>query len=256
MKETELVRNRIIDLSRMSYERGIYTYSDFLTLAEQSDFDAVIKSGELYTHDYVISGGCEGAERVMVRFGSLEQLGYEEPWPIACIKIAPLQPKFAEKLEHRDVLGCLMNLGIERSLLGDIIADTSQECIFYIFSKEHIAETICQELVRIRHTSVVAEIVDAKELNVSLSLKDLNLQVKSERIDLVVSHTYNLSRSQAATLFSEKKIFINGRLMENESYILKNDDVVSVRGCGRFIYRGATGTTKKGNLIIGISKYC
>lgn len=262
MTETELIKNHIIDLSRMSYERGIYTFSDFMTLAEQSDLFDVARAGELYSNKYTVSGGYEGAERVVVRFGTIEELGYEQPWPISCIKITPLNAKFAESLSHRDVLGSLMNLGIERHLLGDILLpkssvaenDKNVACA-YVFALEHIATTICNELTRIKHTSVMATVVEDMDSIPRPSLQNVNMQVKSERIDLVVAHTYNLSRSQASELFLAKKVFINGRLMENESHTLSEADIVSVRGYGKFIYGGATGKTKKGNLNVTIDKY-
>ena len=261
MTETELTKNHIIDLSRMSYERGIYTFSDFLTLAEQSDLIDAARAGDLYTRNYVIFGGYEGAERVMVRFGTLEELGYEQPWPMACIKITPLNAKFAEALSHRDVLGSLMNLGIERHLLGDILLFKSMDdgkkidACAYVFVLEHIASTICNELTRIKHTSVLATVVEDMESVPGPTLQSTTMQVKSERIDLIIAHSYNLSRSQASELFIGKKVFINGRLMENESHILNESDIVSVRGYGKFVYGGVIGKTKKGNLNVTIDRY-
>lgn len=63
-------------------------------------------------------GGREEAERKILRFGSEAELGYEQPFPICCIRIRPLSAKFADKLSHRDYLGALMNLGIERSTMA------------------------------------------------------------------------------------------------------------------------------------------
>ena len=255
MDKSDIFKNHMIDLSRVSYERGIYSYSDFLTLSEQSDFSFAAREGKLYTKDYSVFGGCEGAERIMVRFGSRESLGYDEPWPIKCIEVSPLNQKFAENLSHRDVLGSLMNLGIERGLLGDIIMPVNEGDSIYFFVKAHIADTLCRELGRIRNTSVRAEIKDLTVGKIEPKLEEINLLVKSDRIDLVTAHLYKMSRSQAAEMFLEKKIFVNGRLMENESYNLKNGDVVSVRGFGRFIYKGIMGKTKKGNLNAVVYKY-
>lgn len=257
MDETQIFKNRLLDLSRTCYEHGIYTYSDFLTLAEQSDFSDLTHTGRLYSNNYTLYGGYDGAERIIIRFGSIDELGFDQPWPISCIKFSPLNNKFAENVTHRDVLGSLMNLGIERHLLGDILIPSNKDSsvLAYVFAQEHIAQTICDELTRIKHTSVYGTIVNNPEDIPTPSLLDVNLQVKSERIDLIVAHVFNLSRSQAAKLFIDKKIYVNGRLSENESLVLKATDVVSVRSYGRFIYNGITGTTKKGNLNITISKY-
>ena len=75
--------------------------------------------------------------------------------------------------------------------------------------------------------------------------------VASLRCDGIVSAVWRLSRSQGQTLFSQKKVFVNGRLTENGSQMLKDGDTVSVRGFGKFIFRGEKNTTKKGRLVIG-----
>ena len=75
--------------------------------------------------------------------------------------------------------------------------------------------------------------------------------VASLRCDGLVSAVWRLSRSQGQTLFSQKKVFVNGRLTENGSLMLKDGDTVSVRGFGKFIFRGEKNTTKKGRLVIG-----
>lgn len=63
-------------------------------------------------------GGFDGAERVMVAFGPAPE---PADYPITCLHIAPKQEKFAEELTHRDYLGTLMGLGLERRVLGDIL---------------------------------------------------------------------------------------------------------------------------------------
>ena len=79
--------------------------------------------------------------------------------------------------------------------------------------------------------------------------------VSSERIDGVVAHVYKYSRSQDNELFRAGKIFLNGRCCENTSTVLKEGDTISVRGEGRFIYRGVQRSTKSGNLSVEIDVY-
>lgn len=233
----------------MSFEKGVYTFSDFLTLAEVSDLYECKK--ELYA-GFTVFGGFEGAERCIARFGTEENLGFIQEFPIDCIKIYPLQKKFAQELNHRDFLGSLMNLGIERAKLGDIVV---REDAAYIFVNKLLSQTVCEELTRVKHTSVRAEIVtDVGELP-RPEFKECVVQIKSERLDAVVAKVFNLSRSQSAQLFPTGRVFCDGRLMENESHTLKNGAVISVRGYGKFIYCGVGGTSKKGNLYATVRKY-
>ena len=75
-------------------------------------------------------GGTNDCERVMLRFGDGELCGYDEEFPIVCIEISPVSEKFGEALTHRDYLGALMNLGIERSTFGDIVIKDKRAFLF------------------------------------------------------------------------------------------------------------------------------
>ena len=112
------LKKRFAELAERSYQKNVYVFTDFLNLSEQAVFFE--QERELSYAGYTLWGGTESSERRMLRFGTEELLGYEEPFPITCIRIRPAAKKFAEDLNHRDFLGALMHLGIERSVLGDI----------------------------------------------------------------------------------------------------------------------------------------
>ena len=122
MDDVELLKKRFIELANRAYNSGVYTFTDFLGLAEQSAFSEIKK--ELRGIPYTAFGGAVGAERVMIRFGSEEVCSYEQPFPISVVKIEPSSQKFADKLTHRDFLGSILNLGIE--LLGITLVSSLQ----------------------------------------------------------------------------------------------------------------------------------
>ena len=188
----------------------------------------------------------------MIRFGDPEELGYEEDFPIVCIKAEPVAPKFADKLTHRDFLGALLNLGIERSTLGDIpIIDN----VGYIFSKAEIAPFIISELTRVKRTDIKLSVISELPEGELYRTERKRVQAVGERVDAVIAKLFSLSRDEALTLFKRHLVFIDGRLCENNSKIPKENSVVSVRGYGRFIYRGYESTTKKGKLNIEVDLY-
>lgn len=248
--EEEFLQKRFVDLANQSYRNNIYTFTGFLSASEQDLFFRTIPQiGQI---SYTLFGGVEGCERQMLRFGSTEQLGYEEEFPICCVEIRPSAPKFADKLSHRDFLGALMNLGIERSTLGDIFIE---EKTGYVFCHEKVADYMLASVDRIRHTSVKCKLLRKAPEAVKSTLKEEHLIISSERLDVVVAKLFHLSRSQSLLLFREKKVFVNGRCMENNSGVCKAGDVVSVRGYGKFIYGGCIHETKKGNLNITLERY-
>ena len=66
---------------------------------------------------------------------------------------------------------------------------------------------------------------------------------------------YHLSRGKCIPLFQEKKVFVNGRQYENNSGVIREGDIVSVRGFGKFVYLGVVRETKKGRVTVAIEKY-
>ncbi len=250
MKEEDILKKRFLELAERSYETNTFKFTDFLGLLEQNLFEEIKK--EIYGIKYTAFGGVEGAERVMIRFGDPQELGYEEDFPISCVKIQPCSPKFADRLTHRDFLGALLNLGIERDKLGDIaIIDNCA----YLFAKSDIAEYVAASLERVKHTDVKLGLVPAPKSESLYRLEEKRLQIQSERLDAVIAKLFKISRESSALLFQKGAVFINGRVCESVSKHINGGDVVSVRGYGRFIYRGFESETRKGKLNCVVELY-
>lgn len=249
-KDIVQFKSRLKELARRSYEQNMFTFTPMLGFMEQTIFGELEE--ELRYAGYTVFGGHEHAERVMIRFGKPEELGYEEPFPIVLIHIKPLLQKFSDTFSHRDFLGALMNLGISRDLLGDILVGDRQG---FLFCQASIAEFICRELTQVKHTHVSCS--QAQELSQyeEKAPQEEEHLVASERLDGMIAQIYHLSRSQSLTLFRDKKIFVNGRLMENNSRLCKPGEIINVRGYGKFIYDGIGYTTKKGKQRIKIRIY-
>lgn len=243
MNENELTKKRLTELSHRAFERGYTTFSDFLNLEEIS----LLKS--LHTEsEYNLYGGYDNADRCVASFGECEEYQY----PISCIKIEPANQKFADELSNRDFLGALMNLGINRSTLGDIIVTNNTG---YLFCLNSIKEYILQNLDRIKHTTVrctesvlPAEIAEKKP-------EPVELTVSSQRVDITVAAVFKLSRNAVTQLVNQEKVFINSKIAYKESLTLKSGDIVSVRGKGKFIFDGEIRQTKKNKSVIGIRLY-
>ena len=249
-KEIQQLKNRFKDLANKSFQQGIYTFTSFLGLSEQDTFWQ--EEQNLRHAGYTIFGGCEDADRVIIRFGNPQELGYEIPFPIVCVHIRPLQQKFADALSHRDFLGALMNLGIERSTLGDIKVGESRA---YLFCQDSIAEYICQNLEKIKHTNVKCTITEDFESIPQEEPEIMYVQVQSLRADALLSKTYNMSREKSLELFRAGKVYVNGRLCENNSRIMKVGETINARGYGKFTLKGEPRETRKGKLAAEVAVY-
>lgn len=249
-KEIVLLKKHLLDLANQSYQNNMFTFTGFLSLHEQQLIEEIRKEiGSTYVSLY---GGNDDCERVMARFGNPEELGYEEEFPICCIKIEPLIEKFADALTHRDFLGAIMNLGIERSTIGDIFVQRKSA---FVYCNKKMAEYFLEELDKVKHTSVKCRIVtDVADLPVSEPTPQ-EVLVSSVRVDGVIAKVYNISRTGSLELFRTGRVFVNGKLMENNSYMLKDGDSVTARGFGKFTYVKEVHVTKKDKLRILIEKY-
>ncbi|MCH5198368.1 MAG: hypothetical protein J1E34_05625 [Oscillospiraceae bacterium] len=238
----------LTDLSAKTENQSIYTFSDFLSEDEQAKLLERKKELALFT----FFGGTEGTERNMVRFGSEDILGYTLPFPIVCIFAEPLNKKFADTLTHRDFLGSLMSLGIERSAIGDIIVKNNSA---YIFCTEKIAPHLLDNLYKIKHTDIKCSVCENIPSENLFETQSLRLTVSSLRADCVTAAAAHLSRGKADELFREKRVFINGASCEKTDAVMKIGDKLSLRGIGKFRLTNISGTSKKGKTILEIEKY-
>ena len=248
MNEQELCKKRFIDLSRQVNRKGIVLFSDFLNLNELNIYHQCENLLESRSETY---GGIPCAERQMIAFLP-DALYYEWEYPIAALKVVPAYPKFAEKIGHRDLLGSLMNLGVDRSKIGDILI--GEDCS-YILCEESMASYFMENLEKVRHTLVKLSVVSCEEITVHQKLAEKEGIITSNRLDSVIACVHKLSRSQSLELLRQEKVFVNGKNIQNPTYSCKKGDIVSVRGFGRFIYQSDYGATNKGRLKIKYQVY-
>lgn len=247
MTEEEIIKKRIIELGKKAYSKGVYTCSHFLNMNEQSIFKYALS--DIGNVPYKLFGGAEFCERCMLMFGSEELCGYSEEFPITGLIIKPINSKFSDDLTHRDFLGALMNLGIERDTIGDIIVGQNEA---FLFCETGVSAFIISELVRVKHTTVCCKVSMEVPESMQPRYETIRVAAASERLDVLVAAVYKLSRSSSAELFTGRKVFVNAALNENVSAVAKPGDIISVRGYGRFIYKGIAYQTKKGKFQVEI----
>ncbi|MBQ7873678.1 MAG: hypothetical protein IJ306_00745 [Oscillospiraceae bacterium] len=238
--EENMLKKRFSELAERAYSKNIYTFTEFLSPAEQALLKVTVR-GVPYHFD----GGYDFAEKAMAVFGSEELCGYEEPAPISYIKIEPCSMKFSGELAHRDFLGSVMSLGIRRSTLGDLIVKNN---IAYAPCLENIADYICENLVEIKHTAVRCSKIEHLPEEAMPVPVESEFVVASERLDSVIASIYKLSRSESKGLCEHEKVLVGGIPVLSASYTPKENDIISVRGHGKFIYCGIKLETKKGRL--------
>ena len=240
-------KNRIKELESRSFERGIFTFSDFLSPTSLSDATEMLKKG-----DFTVCGGVDFAERKMIRFGNIQDLGYEEEFPITILKITLVGGKFATPVTHRDVLGAIMGLGIERQKLGDIFINGN---FAYVISHETVAKLILLSLDSVGRNKVSVEEIDALPLDLAPKTKTQRFSVSSNRADAIICKVFNLPREDGKELFLKQLVFVNGKPIDNSSKAIRSGETVTVRGYGKFTFIKEDGQSKKGKPYVEIELF-
>ncbi len=238
MTQEKELQKRALELSERARDRGIYTRTDFLTESEAAEIARL--SLPIKPHFF---GGYSEAERCVAVFGEEEELFY--PWEsdLALLKMEPLDQKFADSLTHRDFLGAVMNLGVKRELFGDLLVF---ENTGFLFCLEHIAPFLCENLSRVKHTSVKTKISESLPEGAHPKTEERSVVCPSARADALISAVWNLSRSEGKALVEKEKVSVGGVVVSRPAKELKAGDRISVRGYGRFYFDGFERKTKSG----------
>ena len=253
MAERDFLKNRIKELDMFAYGRDIIKNTDFLDIREQSVYLSM--KNELSARSFLY-GGHEDADRRMAIFlPSYMDPEYPEAASESClglIEAKPLSERFSDELSHRDFLGAIMNLGVERSKIGDILTDGTRA---FIFVCADIAPFLCEELRRVKHTSIYCERASLSACDIRPRFEELRVNVASERAYAVLAAVFKLSRETASALIEAGNVFSDGREISKPSAELREGSRISVRGYGKFRYEGTENVTRKGRLYVIVKKY-
>ncbi|NLK73197.1 MAG: RNA-binding protein [Clostridiales bacterium] len=229
-------------------KRGAVCFTDFQNPYQLEIGAAIINSFDgICFFEY---GGFENAERkifvIYPEFVDPEDIEI----PLKAIRIVSLSKTTV--LEHKDVLGSILGLGLRRDKIGDILIDgNSADIVLY----KETAEYISLFLDKIGKDTVSCQEISFDLLNtLKQKSKTINTTVASLRADAVISSGLGESRSHAVRYIQSGKLKINHKEIISPSYLVKEGDLISIRGKGRMILEKVEGITKKDRIKIVIKR--
>ncbi len=203
-----------------------------------------------YGYNTMFFGGYDGAERKMLGVFPEWQEADMVEFPISIIRFNV--SKF-RKVTHRDYLGTLMSLGIDRSKTGDILTDDDGA---YVFVSEDIAEYVSRNINKIANAGVSVSQVNKLDFTPPKpKTAERGCVCASLRLDAVIAAAFNISRASAEKLIREGYVKLNHRETIDRSRQVDTGDLVSVRNHGRFILKDTGNNTRKGRLHITVEKF-
>lgn len=153
-------------------------------------------------------------------------------------------------LSHKDYLGALLNLGIKREKVGDILVHKDHG---YIIVKDEIGDFILYNLEKIGNKNVNITNISFKDLEIPpVEYKEIKKFLTSLRIDLVISEAFNLSRKDSMDIVKRGFVKINWEPIDKPTKEVNEGDVVSVRGYGRFVLYSIDGLSRKGRMMTNV----
>ena len=249
MTDHQELLSRLNDLDSLAQKRQMICYSDFLNMDEYSSY---LTQKHSYSCDTVPFSDIANLERQMIAFIPDAFCFNELNFPVAIFKIEPKNVKFAQEITHRDVLGAIMNLGIERKLIGDIFVSEREACFL---ANDKIKEFLLDELHQIKRTDVVLKEIFGLPDIFQTKFDEFNRSVASLRLDCIVAEFANCSRSVSERYIKQGLVYLNYKQTEQVSVLCKPGDIISVRGIGKMILDDVIGKSKKDKVVIRIKKY-
>lgn len=246
--DDKLIIAKTEDMFSLCERRGVAVFSGFLDGAEQAlIFDEMIFP---YGYNVMLYGGFDDAEKRII--GVFPE--WEEPdvsaFPIRCIKI---EGGFSRKLTHRDYLGTIMSLGIVPSRLGDIVVG---EGYAYVFIHEDVYEFVKDNIKKIGREGVkITDITNHDGITIERQYKTIGTVCASDRLDAVTAAAANISRAQSSALISDGLVKLNHRVVTKTAEKIKEGDLLSIRGSGRFLVHSFDGETRKNRMHVTLKQY-
>ena len=199
-----------------------------------------IVTGKLKKNEYNVYYPYKDSEKVMLYTGKVPK--------VKLFKIYTV-----ENIRHQDILGSLFALNIDSSYFGDIVLYNDY---YYVFVSEDLALYIKDNLKMVGNKKVSLEEVDLSVLdNYERNYEEKEIIVSSLRIDNIISGIINTSRKVALDKIKNKEVVVNYDVMNKNSYILKENDIFSIRRYGKYKFVGIVKSTKKNNFIVRYLKY-
>lgn len=242
-EERSFVR-RVEDMARAAQYAGVRC-TRFLSDREQALAKATLAHVDL---PFGVWGGYEGAERAVLCIGAQDVQARAD---IRCVQITPY-PQTAP-LDHRDYLGALMGLGVERACIGDILAlGQGGACVFLVPAAAKLAVEELREVGRFSvHVSLAEHAPQVEQVQHNIA----TASVASLRLDAVLAAMLSLSRTQVVQCIRSGAVSINHVPVQSAHAEVFENDVFSVRGHGKYKLCKVGGKSRKGRTIVSYFQY-
>ena len=243
-KEQVLNMRRVLDKVEIVLNKYNVESTDFMDPYERRLARSILNS--FPDVDFQELGGLDEAERKVIIVYPDYLHHNTHCNPISSLIIDGYSSKFS----HRNFLGAILNLGINRSKIGDILI---HEGYTQVVVKKEIASFILINLEKVSNERVKIKEIPLHSLKPGkLDYIYRDTTISSLRLDVLISSAWNLSRKESQKIIESGRVKVNWEPIDKVSSNVKDGDIISAKGCGRFILNSVKGISKKGKVKIGL----
>lgn len=255
--EDKLLISKFLDKIEISNRTNKIETTDFLNESEQSILQKVINLIQL--KNYKFFGGYEDSDRKMVIIypekmrAVFEECNFKYDTLVSAFRILLPQSNTLD-YSHSVYLGGIIKLGIKREKIGDILVYENGADILVKKETEKFLYGNFKSLTRFRDAQI--SIIRLDELvTPQKSFQDIKIVTSSLRLDNIVSELARTSRSKAVDILNQERVFVNYENEVKNTKQVRAQDVITIRGKGKFIVDEIIGNTKKGNYVVMVKKF-
>ncbi|MGN1327958.1 MAG: YlmH/Sll1252 family protein [Clostridia bacterium] len=256
-EEDRLLAAKILDKIKLAKTRNQIVNTDFLDMYQKRISQEVLNIEK--EKDYTYYSAYKGAEKNILiiypeKYNQIfanNRFDYSEI--VKLIRIT-LPNELKGKYLHKDYLSGIMKLGVKREKVGDILVFENGADIIVI---DEISKYILNNLGQLTRFSKSK----IEELNINeirqpeIKKEELRITVPSLRLDSIIGELANCSRTLASEMIMSQRVFVNYENKTQNSKLVKQGDVIVIRGKGKFNILRTDGITKKGKTVVIVEHY-
>lgn len=254
-KEEKILLAKLNDKIRLCKTKNKLVNTEFLNMYQENIIRKELE--RIKAKNYILTGGYSEAEsKILIMYPEkiTEEIAKENITNIIKVIKIQLPNEQKGKYQHRDYLGTIMQFGLERERIGDIIVYEDEAYVIVLSENAQYIKDSLQTTKKFKKSKI--EIIDIVEMKVKKpEFEEIKISVSSQRLDNFISEICKISRSETTRLIASELVSINCKIETKQTKTVEIGDVLIIRGKGKFIVSDFLDINRKGKQVVIVKKY-
>ena len=254
-KEEKIILAELNDKIRLCKTKNKLVNTEFLNMYQENIIRKELE--RIKAKNYILTGGYSEAEsKILIMYPEkiTEEIAKENITNIIKVIKIQLPNEQKGKYQHRDYLGTIMQFGLERERIGDIIVYEDEAYVIVLSENAQYIKDSLQTTKKFKKSKI--EIIDIVEMKVKKpEFEEIKISVSSQRLDNFISEICKISRSETTRLIASELVSINCKIETKQTKTVEIGDILIIRGKGKFIVSDFLDINRKGKQVVIVKKY-